>query len=120
MPNGPAGWAYGLNPPDASLGITASDTQVRTALTNQIEQGFKKGQLAVYLRHPVNQLTELLRVLPHHWPNPIEATMTLKGSFNGLPRWPFQIGHVFSRTAALLAQLSRGSAASSYEELMRS
>ena len=78
------------------------------------------GQLAVYLRHPVNQLTELLSVLPHHWPNPIEATMTLKGSFNELPRWPFQIGHLFSRTAALLAQLSEGAATSSYEELIRS
>jgi hypothetical protein len=64
------------------------------------------GQLAVYLRHPVNQLKDLLSELPHHWPNPIEATMTLKGSFNELPRWPFQIGHVFSRAAALLAQLS--------------
>ena len=78
------------------------------------------GQLAVHLRHPVNQLGELLRALPHHWPNPIEATMTLKGSFNELPRWPFQIGHVLSRAAALLAQLSRASGAGSSDELMRS
>jgi Uncharacterised nucleotidyltransferase len=78
------------------------------------------GQLAVHLRHPVNQLGELLRVLPHHWPNPIEATMTLKGSFNELPRWPFQIGHVLSRAAALLTQLSRAAGAGSSEELMRS
>jgi Uncharacterised nucleotidyltransferase len=78
------------------------------------------GQLAVYLRHPANRFKELLRELPRHWPNPIEATMTLKGSFNALPRWPFQIGHLFSRTAALVAQLSQGSAASSSEELLQS
>jgi hypothetical protein len=78
------------------------------------------GQLAVYLRHPANRFKELLGELPRHWPNPIEATMTLGGSFNELPRWPFQVGHVFSRTAALVAQLSQGPAANSSEELLQS
>jgi hypothetical protein len=64
------------------------------------------GQVAVYLSRPVERFTELVRTLPHHWPNPIEATVALKGSFNELPRWPFQIGHVFSRTAALIGHLS--------------
>jgi len=63
------------------------------------------GQIAVRLRNPVRRLRELIRELPHHWPNPIEATMTLKGPFNELPRLPFQVGHVFSRTAALMSQL---------------
>ena len=71
------------------------------------------GQVAVRLRHPVTRLRELIRELPHHWPNPIEATMTLKGPFNELPRFPFQVGHVFSRTAALMSQLSRLSGAGS-------
>jgi hypothetical protein len=59
-------------------------------------------QVVAYLRNPLRGLRALLRELPNHWPNPIEATMTLKGSFNELPRLPFQVGHVFSRAAALL------------------
>ena len=65
--------------------------------------------LALYLRQPLRRLKELSGELSHHWPNPIEATMTLNGPFNELPRLPFQVGHVFSRTAALVAQLARGS-----------
>ena len=63
------------------------------------------GQIAIYLRRPWRARGGLGKELPRHWPNPIEATMTLKGPFNELPRLPFQIGHLFSRTAALLAQL---------------
>jgi putative nucleotidyltransferase-like protein len=63
-------------------------------------------QVGVYLRHPARVLRGLLRELPRHWPNPIEATMTWKGPFNELPRLPFQVGHVVSRTTAMLAQLS--------------
>mgnify|MGYP003579030828 CR=1 FL=1 len=51
---------------------------------------------------------ELLEELPRHWPNAIEATMTLNAPFNELPRLPYQVGHVFSRTAALVAQLAGG------------
>ncbi len=65
-----------------------------------------RGQVAVYLRNPVRLLRDLMKELPRHWPNPIEATMTLNGPFNDLPRLPFQVGHVFSRTAALALQLS--------------
>jgi len=63
--------------------------------------------LALSLRQPMNRFRGMLEELPRHWPNPIEATMTLKGPFNELPRLPFQVGHVFSRTAAQLAQLPR-------------
>jgi hypothetical protein len=59
-------------------------------------------QVAAYVRHPLALSKELL----HHWPNPIEATMTVQGPFNKLPRLPFQVGHVVSRTTALLSQLS--------------
>jgi len=78
------------------------------------------GQIAGYLRHPASQLRGLFSALPHHWPNPIEATMTVKGSFNELPRWPFQMGHLFMRTAALVAQLSGNLTTNSSEELSRS
>jgi hypothetical protein len=59
-------------------------------------------QVAAFLRDPVG----LVKELRHHWPNPIEATMTVRGPFNELPRWPFQLGHVISRTATLLSQLA--------------
>jgi len=62
------------------------------------------GQVAVYLRN-----LHLWRALPgellRHWPNPIEATATVGGRFNGVPRLPYQIGHVLSRTASLFSQL---------------
>jgi hypothetical protein len=57
-------------------------------------------QLRAYLRHPV----ELIKELPYHWPNPIMATMTVNGRFNKFPRLPLQIGHLISRSAALLRQ----------------
>jgi hypothetical protein len=58
-------------------------------------------QVVSFLRHPVALSRELL----HHWPNPIEATMTVEGPFNELPRLPFQLGHVVSRTTAMVSQL---------------
>lgn len=61
--------------------------------------------LALHMRQPISRLRGLVEELPHHWPNPIEATMTVNGSFNELPRLPFQLGHVFSRAAALVTQL---------------
>ena len=62
-------------------------------------------QVAAYLGHPILLSRELL----HHWPNPTEATMTVRGPFNELPRLAFQLGHVASRAAALLSQLTRPS-----------
>ena len=62
--------------------------------------------VANYLRRPIGPLGDLLC----HWPNPIEATMSLRGSFNELPRLPFQITHVASRATALAAQIFRRNA----------
>jgi hypothetical protein len=75
------------------------------------------GQVAIYLRRPANVLSGLIKELTHHWPNPIEATVTLKGPFNELPRLPFQVGHVFSRAAALMSQLSGLSGPVHHKEL---
>jgi hypothetical protein len=58
-------------------------------------------QVASFLRHPIGLSRELL----HHWPNPIEATMTVEGPFNELPRLPYQLGHVVSRATAVFSQL---------------
>ena len=59
-------------------------------------------QVAAYLRDPIG----LLKELRHHWPNPTEATMTVHGPFNELPRLPFQLGHLIWRTAALVSQVA--------------
>jgi hypothetical protein len=75
------------------------------------------GQLEVYLRHPLRLWRGLPEELPYHWPNAIEATMALKGPFNEMPRLPFQVGHVLSRSASLLRQLigsARGPALSGH------
>jgi hypothetical protein len=58
-------------------------------------------QVAAYLGRPILLSRELL----NHWPNPIQATMTVHGPINHLPRLPFQVGHVISRTANLVARL---------------
>jgi hypothetical protein len=44
--------------------------------------------MATYLRNPAG----LLKALRTRWPDPIEATIRLKGPFNEVPRLPFQIG----------------------------
>jgi hypothetical protein len=43
-----------------------------------------------------------LRNLRHHWPNPIEATVSMNGSFNERPRLPFQLGNCARRTIDFL------------------
>ena len=62
-------------------------------------------QILALLRDPLRLLRELPKELLSHWPNPIEATMTLRGPLNRVPRLPFQVGHVVSRTTVLLSQL---------------
>ncbi|HYP27195.1 MAG TPA: nucleotidyltransferase family protein [Blastocatellia bacterium] len=54
--------------------------------------------VASYLRRP----SGFLREIRHHWPNPIEATINMRGPFNGLPRFPFQVGDSLSRAAKFL------------------
>lgn len=46
-----------------------------------------------------------LKGLRHHWPTPVEATVSLGASFSELPRFPFQVGNVLTRAATLLARL---------------
>jgi hypothetical protein len=56
--------------------------------------------LAVHIRQP----RQLLKELPRHWPNPIEATLVLNGGFNDWPRWPYQLGGVIEKITRLLVQ----------------
>lgn len=55
----------------------------------------------------MTQPLRTLKGLRHHWPTPVEATVSLGGAFNELPRLPFQVGNFLSRAAALLARLPR-------------
>ncbi|PYS48857.1 MAG: hypothetical protein DMF68_11785, partial [Acidobacteria bacterium] len=43
----------------------------------------------------------------NRWPNPIEATISVKGSFNGLPRFPFQLGSYLARSAKFASRLPK-------------
>ena len=48
---------------------------------------------------------DLLKGLRDRWPNPIEATTTMNGPFNNLPRLPFQIANSLVRVGSFLAHL---------------
>ncbi len=62
-------------------------------------------QMPAPLTYHLSHLSGFIRELPRHWPNPLEATMTVQGAFNELPRLPFQVAHLVSRTTALVKQL---------------
>jgi hypothetical protein len=62
-------------------------------------------QLAPLLSNPRRIVSELIKELPHHWPNPIEASIALGASFNRAPRFPFQLGHLILRTASMLVSI---------------
>jgi hypothetical protein len=52
---------------------------------------------------------DLLNGLGHRWPNPIEATTTMRGPFNNFPRLPFQIGNSLHRSGLFIRHLLRDS-----------
>lgn len=56
-----------------------------------------------YLRHP----SGILSGFRHRWPNPIEATIFARGTFNGLPRLPFQLGSYLVHGAKFAARLPK-------------
>ncbi|MFL6210405.1 MAG: nucleotidyltransferase family protein [Pyrinomonadaceae bacterium] len=51
-----------------------------------------------YLRRPRG----VLHALRMRWPDPIAATVSVRGPFNALPRWPFQFANCCARAAQLL------------------
>jgi hypothetical protein len=58
------------------------------------------------LRH-LRRQGDVLNGLRHRWPNPIEATTTMNGPFNELPRLPFQIGNSLFRIGVFLSHLPK-------------
>ncbi|HVS82092.1 MAG TPA: nucleotidyltransferase family protein [Pyrinomonadaceae bacterium] len=51
-----------------------------------------------YLRHPRGLLSDLA----HRWPNPILATVSVKGKFNRWPRLPYQLGNCLVRAGEFI------------------
>jgi hypothetical protein len=56
--------------------------------------------MSTYLRHPRG----VLKAIGTRWPDPIEATIRLRGPFNEMPRLPFQIGNAVWRTVRFLTR----------------
>lgn len=57
--------------------------------------------LVTYFRRPAGIFTALRR----RWPDPIEATVRMKGPFNEMPRLVFQLGNCFARIKGFFAIL---------------
>jgi hypothetical protein len=72
------------------------------ALTPQMPQRHLS-PMGNYLRRPAG----IFKGLRHHWPNPIEATINMRGPLNNLPRLPFQLGNCLARTARFAARLPK-------------
>lgn len=60
-----------------------------------------RAPMRAYLQSPAG----VLKDLRNRWPNPIEATISVRGPFNDLPRWPFQLANCFARTAHFVSTL---------------
>jgi hypothetical protein len=56
-----------------------------------------------HVRHPMG----IWQALQDRWPNPIIATISVNGSLNGVPRFPYQLANCISRIASFLAHLPR-------------
>ncbi|HTG14234.1 MAG TPA: nucleotidyltransferase family protein [Blastocatellia bacterium] len=57
--------------------------------------------MTTYLRHPAG----VIKAIRKRWPDPLEATIRLRGPLNELPRLPFQIGYSLSRITKFLTHL---------------
>ncbi len=66
-------------------------------------RGRHRAPMASYWRYP----SGVLSGFRHRWPNPIEATISVKGSFNRLPRFPFQLGSYLARSAKFASRLPK-------------
>jgi len=104
---------FGATIVDASLGRRAEELP-RWLVPNVLKQwerpfgqahgvGRHRAPMARYLRNPTGLLGDIRR----RWPNPIEATVYVRGPFNELPRLPFQIWECVGRGVDFIARLPR-------------
>lgn len=59
--------------------------------------------MMVTLRHP----TRVVQALKARWPDPIEATIRMRGQFNEWPRLPFQVGQYVAKTTHFMTRLPK-------------
>lgn len=59
-----------------------------------------RAPMASYWHYP----SGVLSGFRHRWPNPIEATISMRGQFNDLPRLPFQLGSCLGRAVKFVLQ----------------
>lgn len=81
------------------------------AVLKQWEKPFRESHeslpvMAGYLRRPVS----FIREVPNRWPNPIVATVNVRGKFNNYPRFAYQLCEMAARTAKFFWRLPRRSA----------
>jgi len=126
-------WNYCLSEPRQARPVTSAIALAHRLLGAKVEdmpdaQRWKKqprwlvpavlnewgsAQPSMSSRHAVPMLQHLrpsgdvLNGLRHRWPNAIEATTTMNGPFNELPRLPFQLGNSLFRIGAFLTSLPK-------------
>lgn len=61
-----------------------------------------RAPMRAYLRHPAG----LIGDLANRWPNPILATVSVKGKFNRLPRFPYQLANCLRRSISFVTASS--------------
>jgi hypothetical protein len=59
--------------------------------------------IMVSLRHP----SRVVRALKDRWPDPVEATIRMRGPMNGWPRLPYQIGGYLAKTGNFVTRLPK-------------
>ena len=59
----------------------------------------------VPFRQQLKDAAGLGNAIRQRWPNPILATISVNGAFNGLPRFPYQLGNCFLRTARFVLRV---------------
>ena len=109
--------AFGLA--HSLLGARVSDTPVRDRalkipgwLVSAVLRQWEKPCLIdrvppelimISLRHP----TRIARALKNRWPDPIEATVRMRGPMNSWPRLPFQLGRYVAKTTHFMTRLPK-------------
>jgi hypothetical protein len=73
-----------------------------------VKPSMRSRQAAPMLSH-LRKKGDVLSGLRHRWPNPIEATTTMRGPFNNFPRLPFQVGNSLIRSGEFVRHLLRAS-----------
>ncbi|MFL6228860.1 MAG: nucleotidyltransferase family protein [Pyrinomonadaceae bacterium] len=68
-------------------------------VTEQHPQKYRAA-MSSYLRRPAG----LPAALRERWPDPVAATVSVRGPFNTLPRWPFQLADCFARASQFVTE----------------